>query len=129
MSRRILCVLCSLLLLSTGALGMYTWRLRHRVERAERYVQSGVDSVFFICSPVVRALRAPGGASPEMLSVARECLGQVSPPEAQPSEDEFRTKNIDAILGRITQKLEARELPYTTASEVESRLLPPSYRE
>ena len=129
MSRRLLGVLCALLVLATLSLCVYAWRLRARVEHAEFYVQSGADSVFFICSPVVRALNAPNGPSPEILSIAHECLGQLSDVEMDLASEEFRRKDIIAITKRIKAKLDARELPYKTSSEIQDRRLPKSYRD
>ena len=128
MSRRVLGVLCSLLLLSTISVGWYAWRLRSRLARAEFYMQSGVDSVFFICSPVIRALSSPGGPNPEILGIARDCVGQLSDAEMDLSVEEFRRKDIPAITKRIKAKLDDHEFPYKTASQVKSDFLPKSYR-
>ncbi len=128
MSRRLLGVLCSLLLLSTILLGWHAWRLRERLARAEFYVQSGVDSVFFICSPVVRALSSVSDPAPEVLGFARDCLGQLSETDTDLAAEEFRRKDITAITKRIKAKLDDHEFPYKTASRVESKFLPKSYR-
>ena len=129
MSRRFLAVLSGLLLLSTMALSLYTWRLRARLDRAEFYIQSGGDSVFFICSPVVRALQQRPASSLEgsMIAIARECVGQVSDPELESVSAEFQRKDITAITARIKAKLDDHEFPYKTASKVKSDFLPKSY--
>lgn len=127
MSRRLLGVLCSLLLLATLSLSVYAWRLRARVDHAEFYIQSGADSVFFICSPVARALNAANGPSPEILSIAQECLGQLSDDEMDLAVEEFRRKDIPAITKRIKAKLDDHEFPYKTSSEIQDHRLPKSY--
>ncbi len=130
MSRRVLAALSGLLLLSTISLGMYAWGLKARLDRAEFYVQSGVDSVFFICSPVVRALqeRPTGDSRAALIGIARQCVGQVPDAELESMSDEFQRKDITAITKRISAKLENHEFPYKTASSVETRFLPVSYR-
>jgi len=130
MSRRLLGVLCTLLLVSTLALSWYSLRLRSQLGRAERYVQSGADSIFFICSPVLRELkeRPAGGIEDGVIRIARECVGQVSDADAQPTADAFTSKNIPAITSRIKAKLDDREFPYSTSNAVEDRYLPKSYK-
>lgn len=130
MSRRLLGVLCSLLFLTTLALAYYAWRLRAKVDRAEFYVQSGADSVFFICSPVLRAVqeRSSSDVDLAMLGIARECVGQVSDDDLESMSNEFKRKDIGAITKRIKVKLDDHEFPYATSSPVESSRLPKSYR-
>jgi len=130
MSRRLLGVLCALLLATGISSCLYAWRLHARLDRAEFYVQSGVDSVFFICAPVIRALneRPAGGLDPAMIGIARECVGQVGDTELESMSDEFTRKDITAITRRIKAKLDDHELPYKTASPVETSHLPKSYR-
>ncbi len=130
MSRRPVGALCALLLLSTLIVSWYAWRLRAQLAHAELYVQSGADSVFFVCSPVLRELedRHTGGPDPGMLRIARQCLGQVPDTDAQSVADDFARKDITAITARIKAKLDDRELPFMTASAVEARYLPRSYK-
>ncbi len=129
MSRRLLAVLSVLLLMSTVVLSVYAWRLRTRIDRAEFYVQSGVDSVFYICSPVVRALEdgPTGDTKSVLIEIARECVGQVSDRELESMSQDFAHKDIFAIVRRIKAKLDNHEFPYKTASKVERRFLPLSY--
>jgi hypothetical protein len=131
MSRRSLGVLCGLLVFSTGFLSWYAWRLHTRLNEAEYYVQSGVESVFYICSPVLQDMleRRANGPDPAMLGIARECIGQVPDSEAQAMSDEFQHKDITAITKRLKAKLDDRDLPYRTASPVTNRLFPIGYRE
>ncbi|MBA3460529.1 MAG: hypothetical protein H0T46_11240 [Deltaproteobacteria bacterium] len=118
-------------MLSTISLSWYAWRIRTRLDKAEYYVQSGVESVFYICSPVLRALNGRGEYAPTeaVFDIARECIGQVDRSEVEAVSDAVRQKNVAAVTKRLQAKLDARDLPYRAVFGVKNEWLPIGYRE
>lgn len=109
-------------------LGVYAWKTRAQLHRAEHYAQSGIDSVTSICSAVLFELRL-GAKQPGFFRVARVCIGDVDRGEAQQVVNEEVNLDTAAITARMEQRLKERALPYLTMDPVKTEFLPKGYRD
>lgn len=119
----------TLLLTACTVVLVYVVQLRRRVSRAEFYAQSGIESVFMICSAVIDELRHEPTTG--VLRIGRSCIGTTyTMEEADQVSREFLVGSPPGpAIARIQARMDARILPWKTMDDVTSARLPKGLRD